>query len=243
MTLNIAICDDEQIYIRDLQTCLNRYDVEHNIDLQISTFHTGKDLLSYYTNHTIDVVFLDIEMPDMNGMDVARTFRDQGDHNISIVFVSNYPEFMQGSFEVMPTQYLCKPVKYDDIVKVMDRLIRFYIDSHKTLMVVQKNDTDRIVYVQDIIYLKVVKGSSGEVMFVTKNETFLATGTMVEYEELLSDSFFASPYRGYLVNMAYIHYFKDNTITLTTGEVLPISRRRIKDIKSLFMKRIITFMQ
>lgn len=96
MNLNIAICDDEINDISILKKYISRYNVETDNNIVVSSFLSAKELLLDYSNNHYDVVLLDIEMPDINGMDLAKQLRETDD-DLFIVFTTSYPEYMHES--------------------------------------------------------------------------------------------------------------------------------------------------
>lgn len=104
MNLNIAICDDDTNDIAIMKKNILQYTIETDNNLVVSSYFSASDLLSDYKNHLYQIVLLDIEMPDINGMELARQLRDMDD-DLLIVFTTSYPEYMHESFEVQPFQF------------------------------------------------------------------------------------------------------------------------------------------
>ena len=115
MTLNIAICDDEAKEFEPLCHLLDICSFQFNIDLHIDTYTSAQALLTRYRESTgapYQLLFLDIEMPDGSGITLADVIKRNFDHHVMIVFVSNYPKYMQDSFAVHPYHFLQKPWSY-----------------------------------------------------------------------------------------------------------------------------------
>ena len=109
MTLNIAICDDEAKEFEPLCHLLDVCSFQFNIDLHIDTYTNAQALLTRYRESTgapYQLLFLDIEMPDGSGITLADVIKRNFDHHVMIVFVSNYPKYMQDSFAVYPFHFL-----------------------------------------------------------------------------------------------------------------------------------------
>ena len=109
MNLNIAICDDDTNDIAIMKKNILQYTIETDNNIVVSSYFSASDILSDYKNHLYQIVLLDIEMPDINGMELARQLRDMDD-DLLIIFTTSYPEYMHESFEVQPFQFITKPV-------------------------------------------------------------------------------------------------------------------------------------
>ncbi len=111
MKLNIAICDDDNTMTSFLSSTILQYQVANNTDFQVDIFQNGKDLLERFQKPgDYHVVLLDIEMPVLNGIQVADVIKNMRDRNVLIIFISNYPKYMQDSFSVHPYHFLQKPI-------------------------------------------------------------------------------------------------------------------------------------
>lgn len=118
MNLNIAICDDDTNDIAIMKKNILQYTIETDNNIVVSSYFSASDILSDYKNHLYQIVLLDIEMPDINGMELARQLRDMDD-DLLIIFTTSYPEYMHESFEVQPFQFITKPVDYTAIYKLL----------------------------------------------------------------------------------------------------------------------------
>lgn len=135
MNLNIAICDDEINDISILKKYISRYNVETDNNIVVSSFLSAKELLLDYSNNHYDVVLLDIEMPDINGMDLAKQLRETDD-DLFIVFTTSYPEYMHESFEVQPFQFLTKPIDYKAVCKLFNDINKKITRSSKSIVII-----------------------------------------------------------------------------------------------------------
>ena len=122
MTYTVAVCDDEQTQIDILKNNLIKYSIDTDIEFFIDEYISGELLIEKYKSvkSPYDIIFLDMEMPDIKGLDVAVAIRELPDRNVSIAFVTSYPEYMQDSFDVQTSQYIIKPVVYEQMAKKLD---------------------------------------------------------------------------------------------------------------------------
>lgn len=120
MKLNIAICDDDEAAIEYLKSCITHFYFAFDVEVSISTFTNGRAFLDSYTEKgQYQLIFMDVEMPELNGLDTASILRSTIDRYALLVFVSNYPEYMQKSFTVRAFYYLTKPYTTEDVEEVL----------------------------------------------------------------------------------------------------------------------------
>lgn len=124
MKLNIAICDDDEAAIEYLKSCITHFYFAFDVEVSISTFTSGRTFLDSYTEKgQYQLIFMDVEMPELNGLDTASILRSTIDRYALLVFVSNYPEYMQKSFTVRAFYYLTKPYTTEDVEEVLKNAI------------------------------------------------------------------------------------------------------------------------
>ena len=117
----IAICDDEAFFRDELRSYLVEYGKSRRTLVEIFEYSNGETLCS--SDYAFDMVFLDYQMPGIDGMETARLLRRRN-HRCNIVFVTNFPNFMIESFEVNPYRFYIKPVCKDKIFAMLDEYIR-----------------------------------------------------------------------------------------------------------------------
>lgn len=121
--IRVAIVEDEVESLNELKVCFDRYQVEKNCSIEIDSFDTADKFLSDYTPGVYSIVFMDIEMPGINGMDAARMLREK-DGDILLFFVTNLAQYALESYEVQAFMFMVKPVVYDNFLIKMERAIR-----------------------------------------------------------------------------------------------------------------------
>ncbi len=195
-----------------------------------------------------DVIFLDIQMPGLDGFDVVSMLDKPRPY---IVFVTAYDEFAIKAFEVYALDYLTKPVRLERLNKSLDRLQD--VASQKEL---QQESIEKVIEEQSQKPLHVLTGKKGrsihildinEVQYLEANEkliyaytdsaSFRIDGTLDQLEQRLTDGRFVRIHRSFLVNVTYVSelipWFSGSyEIKLTSGKQLSVSRRRVKDVKA-----------
>lgn len=117
----IAICDDDQFFREELRSILFAYKAERRLHIDVYLYDSGEALLA--DRKAFDMVFLDYQMPGIDGMEAARELRRRN-LTCSIVFVTSYPEFVYEAFEVQPYRFFCKPVTQEQFSALMTGFIR-----------------------------------------------------------------------------------------------------------------------
>lgn len=157
MILRIGICDDVQMNIACLTEHIRHYMASYNVQFEIESFTSGEKLLQAQKERPFHILLLDIEMPQINGITIAKYLRDELYDDVFIVFVTSYPEYMQESFEVQPFQFLTKPVTYGTVEKLLSDIIRRYQHSHITKIIVDYYGAEHLIPINDIIYMNTIK--------------------------------------------------------------------------------------
>lgn len=239
MILRIGICDDTQTDIIHLEKHIKHYMASYNIEFEIESFRSGAALLQAQKEQPFHILLLDIELPEINGMMVARYLRDELYDDVFIVFVTSYPQYMQESFDVQPFQFLTKPVSYTKIEKLLSDIIHRYKHSHITKIVIDSHGKEHLIPVNNILYIQAVKGEKRYLEYHLIDAILTGEGTIQDWENRLSDHDFCSPYRGYLVNIRHIQTIQPSNIVIANGTLIPISRRKVTTLQQLYANRII----
>lgn len=224
--LRIAICDDDHEVIRQTEFILDQNKLYIR---EYESFLGSMDLLTYLdrSKSRFDLYLLDIELPGMNGIELAKNIR-RHDFSAFIVFQTSYREYMEEAFELTTFQYLLKPV-------VAERLKAVVIKASRYLSVVKR----RFQFVSKKEFVSVL---CNEILYFEKNKrkVIIHTGTSIyetymtsaEIMEQLNPDVFFSICHSYIVNMEYIKTIRKNEVILYNDVVLHFSREKRKDILS-----------
>lgn len=244
MLFKVAICDDEEKDIQVIQRFLHIYEMQHDIDFEINTFQNSTKLLEKYDSAgRYNILFLDVEMPKLSGLEVAAHIREIPDRLAKIVFVSNFPEYMQDSFNVEAFHYFPKPFLFEDFEKLFFRIIKSYRESENASFLLKEDGAEEVIFAENIIAIHSINAKKKRIQIFLEYKTIEAYGVLSEWEKKLnSDSFFC-PCRGYLVNLNRIHFIKDNELIMSNNEKIPLSRRQEKELRSIFSKKLLSINQ
>lgn len=191
----------------------------------IYTFQDGRKLIASTEKITYDLIILDIEMPSIDGLTVAKKLRESGEKT-ALVFLTSHVEYALKGYEVNALRYLTKPVKKEQLLEIINHLI---VENSDVKKIILKNEEDMImVPVNDILYLE---ANNQDVRVVTKDNIYFRRYNIKDYEEELSGFFFVRCHRSYLVNLAHIAKLTKKDVILDNEEAIPLSRTKEKSVK------------
>lgn len=228
--LKIAIIDDEISYINRLKSFIKQFQKEKDLKMEISEFLNGLMLIADY-KPVYDIVFLDIEMPHMNGMEVAEYIRKSDPHAI-IIFVTNMPQYAVQGYEVNAFDYMIKPMNYISFSNKLQKAIKSLKTKEETSIIISRKDGDRHIKAGEIIYIEI----RDHWLFIhTKDNIFKMLGTLKEMAEELQDYNFIFCHRCYLINLKYVTRMSSEFVILDNKIELKISRGKKKEVQSAFI--------
>lgn len=230
--LNVAIVEDDDAAATKLQACLDQYTGTDGVRFNVTRFVEATSFLEGY-KPSYDLVFMDIEMPNMNGMEAARRLREI-DEQVVLIFVTNMAQFAAKGYEVDALDYIVKPFSYPDFERKLKRAVRLCERGSESIVISQHGGTVRLL-LREIKYME-VRGHS--LIFHTETSVEQGSGTLSDAQEKLSDKGFLRCSKAFLVNVRHIREIHGNTVLLTDGEELPIGRAFKKTFMESFAQAI-----
>lgn len=223
--MRFAICDDEPFMVEEITAHLLEYMNEKQFaDYHISTFSDGGSLLE--SSGDFDLIFLDIQMKQPDGMETARLLRKRGNQSL-LVFVTVLEEYVFDAFEVQAYDYLVKPLNKRHFKKTMDRAVSALKQKAAESIIIQRGTSCEVILLSQIVYCEVM----GRKIYM-----HLAEGKITVYYERLEslerrvDGRFFRCHRSYLVNLDYVRGCSGGRLRLQQGEGIPVSRLRERDL-------------
>ena len=229
--ITFAICDDEPLMARELAGHLAGYMKEKSTtDYSVSSFSNGCALLE--SGGSFDVIFLDIQMEQPDGMETAKLLRQRGDHSL-LIFVTVLKECVFDSFQVEAFDYLLKPLDSVRFKQTMNRVLRSLEQRAAEDIVIQRGTGCEVVLLSDIVYCEVL----GRKIYLHKSD-----GTVSDYYDKLEDlerrvdGRFFKCHRSFLVNLDYVRGCRDGQVLLFHGERIPASRLRERELTQALLR-------
>lgn len=216
---HVAIVEDEKEYAEQLQTFLKQYEEEHNLRFKVTVFGDGAEILKNYQK-IYDLILLDIEMPQMNGMDAADQIRKQ-DQDVVMMFITNIASYAIRGYEVGALDYVMKPITYYGFAMRLGRALKRVRQNEEKAVLLPLSDGVKKLRLQQIYYIEV---QNRILHFHTEEGEYTIRGTMQKVEEDLTGHSFAKCNHWYIVNLRHVTEVRKN-IAVVAGHELEISRR------------------
>lgn len=225
--MTIAICDDEKTICGQVEKLVKK----QMPDCDTALFASGEELLR--ETKIFDIIFLDIHMDGINGMQAARILRNKKEEAL-LIFITGLKEYVFESFDVSAFHYLLKPIEEAKFAEVFAKAVAeterkkglveepFFMKSNGRTMILNRN---QILYIES---------QNRMVNFHTTNECLELYFDMRDLEQQLGRNFYRC-HRGYIVNMGHITEYGKDSISLTNGETICLSRRKYKEFVKVYM--------
>lgn len=229
--IKVAFCDDESKILEDLsQKVFSKFE-ENNCEIDLYTTENSMELLEYLKTNTVDILFLDIDMPMLSGMDIAETLLNS-EINTLLVFVTGQDALVYKSFKYHPFGFIRKTYFDEEISSVVKGLIEELHKNADTFSF-KTNDSVNRVKIKDILYFE---SESNYLNLHTNSFVYKFRSTLSAIEKELSVKGFIRTHKGFLVNQEHIFSVKSDTVILDNNDILPIGRTNRDVIKARIMR-------
>ena len=231
MKYRIAICDDEQNQIEYITSIVTSWSNHKGHSCEIRTFASAEAFLfEYEEDKAYDILLLDVEMKNMNGIELAKRIR-KDNNRAEIIFITSHFEFVGEGYEVDALHYLIKPISLEKLTQVLTKATEKL--SVEPLSVVISSDGETVkLYESDIRY---VESFLHYIVIHTKDKEYKIKENMSVFEKRVSDDFYRI-HRSYLVSLKHITRISRTSVNIGNTE-LPLSRGKYDDINRAFIQR------
>lgn len=233
--MKIAIVEDEREHRELIKKYIEDACESKGIHSQIFEFESGEQFLFENEDMNADVAFLDIQMPGISGVELARKLRESN-NDISIVFATGIDDYIEEGYELEAVHYLRKPIDKDKVFLCIDRINKKKVDDKYIL--IDTNDGRCKINIKNIVSVEAVahktiittqKGNSYE-----KVESNLSLGEMEQ--QLVDFDGMQKTHRSYLVNLSYVKNITKTDVVMDNGAAIPLSRRMYKEVNENFIR-------
>ncbi|MCQ2464036.1 MAG: LytTR family DNA-binding domain-containing protein [Oscillospiraceae bacterium] len=222
--MKIAVCDDEKTFRDQIKKCIS----EVGTDFITDEFECGEDLLA--SGEAYDIIFLDIDMSGISGIETAEKLRENGAES-EIIFLTSHTEYVYEAFKVRAFRFLQKPVDSDKFSEAF----RNAVDScQKEKIVIDYKGNVTEMSVDNIVYIE----SSGDGTFVydSRGSYCESPVSLKDWNEKLKDKSFYRIHKAYLVSMKYVSTFEKNSVRLVGyPNEFPVARRSAGDFRAAYL--------
>ena len=229
--MRIAVCDDELTERNNTKKQLET--AYRSLDLLVDVYSSGDDLLRVYEENKYQLIFLDIEMPKMDGITLAKKIRES-DKKVAICFLTSHVEYALKGYEANALRYLTKPVQAKQLSEIITYLIEQ--DAREKKIMLKYLDDVELVSVNEILYFE---AQNQNIRIITAKREYSRRYNIKDYEKELREYSFVRCHRSFLVNMAHVTRISKNEILLDNNESIPLSRTKEKTVK----EALITFVK
>lgn len=235
--MHIAVCDDNINELSHISSLLKDYCRERDCSITYDTFYSGTELLETMRSRWFDLLLLDILMPGVTGMEVAKEIRSSK-YETPIIFLTSSREFAVESYRVNAEYYLIKPAQKDELFPILDKQLKKLTREEAYLTLKTGSGIVKLPYSQ-IVYVEVINRT---VQFMlTSGDVREVYGYLADYERnLLSDSHFYKPHRSYVVNLSHMTGLDKNGFATILGKSVPVARDAFAKAKSAYMKYLLS---
>lgn len=223
----IAVCDDDIQMRRFLRSSIEGA----GITCVVKEFSNGAELLREYQEY--DILFLDIDMPVVNGIEAAKRIRRK-DRKVKIIYVTGYQDYIQRSFDVHPFSFLVKPVSKEMIVEQLGEALLYGREEEKAVTLrLETTEGMAEIAVPDIYYLEY---QSRKLRLVMKQGECMIRGKISVYSEKLFPYGFASPHKSFVINLYHVKAIRGYDIFMMNGDRIPLSQKRSTEFRGVLGK-------
>lgn len=219
----IGICDGDTAVRVMLSDFIKRYRDETGLNMQVLSYDNGEKLLRHYP-FEMDLIFLEIPLTKMNGIEIARRIRSI-DSQVGIVFLTTVLNHVLEAYEVRASNYLIKPLRYSRFLQEVEQARarrgqnRFFIETNDYGMYK--------IYTKSICYIETEERNT---KIHTETDLIVSYKRMKEHEQTLFEPYFIRCHTGFIVNLLHFEKLEQNDIILLSGMRIPISRNRKKEV-------------
>lgn len=231
--MRIAVCDDNESDREILKKYIEAYSNSRCLYFNISVFQCGEDLLESALDIAYDVVFLDVYMDGINGIETAKALKERMSSCRVIITTSSQNHAIE-SFEVDAAHYLLKPLSYEKVVSALDRCKQIFCLSDRYIEVI----SDRVpvhILLKEIIFIEVFGNMTVFHTITGKVRTYMPLDDIILF---LPKEEFIHCHRSYIVNLNFITEVRQSDFIMTNEEKIPIRRGDRQQMKQLYANNL-----
>ena len=217
--IRIALVEDDPAEADKVKSYVAQYAAAEAEEISVRHFPNGLDFVENI-NQSFDIVFMDIEMPLMNGLEAAKRFRE-ADKRACLIFITRMGQLAIRGYEVNALDFMVKPVTYFDFAFKLKKALAFCRSQGREEVLLEWKGNVRRQDISEILYIEVF---GHDLLFHMKGLTITTHRALKEYEGRLCGKNFARIAKSYLVNLMQVVSYRQGVVTLTDGETLPVSR-------------------
>lgn len=240
--IKIAICDDEELFRSEMEKFVSVYGNESDTEIEIDTYESASQMVKeiHDSGKRYDILFTDIEMPGLDGMEAAMALREMGE-TAEICFVTSHGAYALNSYQVDAVGYIMKPIKYTEVKRAIDRAkisINYRRDAQKAKKRYLDIKTSRNNVTIDLEKVVYIEKRRNQCVFHLEDGEYICYETLSKIYERLDHDSFIYTHQGFIASFHHIKEVKRNAVCFGCGVEIPISRKYYEPVKAMHMDKI-----
>ena len=233
VNFKIAVCDDEQVICLYLYNKLENLMEQKSVRFEIDCFTSGEELCKEIKCTDYDLIFLDIELPEMNGVAVGQYIRETlKNETTQIAYISSKQEYAMELFEMRPINFLVKPLSDEKIENVIYKFLQLNRIDTEIFNFKIGRDYYKIPF-SEILYFY---SNGRKINIVTLKKSYEFYGSLDDVYSEVKNKKFLFVHKSFLVNFKYIHKYEYEQLTMSDDKIIPVSQSRRKSVRSEFFE-------
>jgi len=230
--INIAICEDDRIQVELLEGYVKSWASKNKLPVRIEVFYSGEAFeFSWSMDKKYDILLLDIEMKELNGVQLAKRIRLE-DELLNIIFITAIPDYIAEGYNVSAINYLIKPISEEKLFECLDKAIKKIPKEEEAILIDLDGETIRIKQ-EDILY---IEAFSHSIEINTKEDKYITRKNISTIEKELDEKAFVRCHRSYIVGLKHIKKIGKTEIELDDGRIITVSRSQYSNVNMAFIK-------
>lgn len=227
MVLNAVICDDDKKCVDEVRKYVEQYCCENSITYSIDSFTSAEAVLR--CDSVYNIAFLDIEMGEISGLDVAQELKKRN-KNIIFIFITGYEKYVDDAMDLFSLRFLGKPLDHTRLLSGLDKAVELINEDVVEFYLSESNDIQKVKE-NDICYIEIM---SHKTKVVLCDRCYYSSEKLDYWEKALTNVSFYRPHKSYVVNMAFIEHYRRNEVVMKNGNVIPVAYRMQSQFRKAF---------
>ena len=223
MYIKISICDDSAAERERISSLVSDWTSTSGTDITLNEYSSAEEFLFSYEDCKPDILLLDVEMPGLNGVELAKKLRAKN-RIIQIIFITAYSDYIAEGYEVAALHYLLKPVETEKVLKTLNRAVERVIRDCRSIAL-ETADGTFVTPLYEVRYLEACKNY----VTVHSERDYTVRRTLSDFSGDL-DSRFIKAGRSFIINLLWIKRVSKTEIELKTGEIIPIPKAAFETV-------------
>ena len=236
--IHLSVCDDEPEVTEKISNSVNFFLTNSKCDFTVEKYYSGESLVE--SKKKYDLIFLDIEMKELNGIETAQAIRSE-DVDVKIVYITSYTDYWRRAYKVHAFDFISKPFSDEDIYNVLKDFLRIYNVENERTVSLRTADGAVVLKIKDILYFHIKDKEKRKVIVNTSHGEYVSTESLKEiYGKLDSEEFYKA-HKSCTVNLRYVQSMTKNNgggIIMTDGTTIPLAIKKQNDFLYLLSKQL-----